>query len=130
VSPLVIATVLGAGALGALARYCVSLAVARRARHGVAPFPWAVLIVNVVGSAIGGALLGLAQAGAVSGELRLVLLTGFCGGLTTFSTLGVETVQLVIDGRARAATLSVAANLAAGLAAAAAGWAIVVLALP
>lgn len=126
-SALAIVVAIVAGALGALARFGVSVAAARRAaRRGLAgPFPWAVLVVNTVGSAIGGAVLGLAHAGVVTDELRLVLLAGFCGGLTTFSTFGVETVQLVIDGRARQATVSVAANVGVGLAAAAGAWAIV-----
>jgi CrcB protein len=117
VSPTVIAAVLLAGALGALARFGVSRALASRPR-----FPWAVLLVNVVGSAIGGVVLGLAEAGGLSPEWRLILLTGFCGGLTTFSTFSVETVQLVLDGRSRIALGSVAANLTLGIAAAAAGY--------
>ena len=115
---------LAAGAGGALLRYLVSVLAARRAaaRGDATPFPWAVLVVNVVGSAIGGAVLGLAQVGGVSADARLILLSGLCGGLTTFSTFGVETVQLVIDGRARAALVSVSANLVLGLAAATGGW--------
>lgn len=116
-SAAVIAAVLLAGALGALARYGVSRASASRG-----PFPWAVLVVNVVGSALGGAVLGLAVAGAVSPEWRLILLTGFCGGLTTFSTFSVETVQLVLDGKTRVAVGSVAANLVLGIGAAAIGY--------
>lgn len=116
-TPAVIVTVLLAGALGALARYGVSRALATRPR-----FPWAVLLVNVVGSTIGGIVLGLAEAGAVSPEWRLILLTGFCGGLTTFSTFSVETVQLVLDGRGRAAIVSVGANLVLGIAAATIGY--------
>lgn len=115
----VIAAVLIAGVLGALARYGVSRLFA--ARRG---FPWAVLVVNVVGSAVGGAVLGLAFAGAVSPEWRLILLTGFCGGLTTFSTFSVETVQLVLDGKTRVALGSVAANLVLGVTAAALGFAL------
>ncbi len=105
----VIAAVVVAGALGAVARYLVSRALAPKSR-----FPWAVLVVNVVGSALGGALLGLAEAGAVSADLRLILLTGFCGGLTTFSTFSVETIQLVLDGKGRTAAVSVVTNLALG----------------
>lgn len=115
---------LAAGGLGAIARYLVSVLAARRAaaRGADAPFPWAVLVVNVIGSAIGGAVLGLAQAGGLSADARLILLSGLCGGLTTFSTFGVETVQLVVDGRARTAVASVAANVVLGVAAAAGGW--------
>ena len=104
---IVVAVVL-AGALGAVIRYLVSRWLAT---------PFAVLVVNVVGSAIGGVLLA-----TTSGDLRLVLLTGFCGGLTTFSTFSVETVQLVLDGKSRVAVLSVVANLVLGIGAAALGY--------
>ena len=102
-----IALVLLAGAAGALLRFFTIRLV--RA-------PWAVLLVNVVGSFIGGLLIG-----ATTGDLRLILLTGFCGGLTTFSTFSVETVQLVMERRLRAAALSVALNLVLGIGAAALG---------
>jgi len=96
--------VLAAGAAGAAVRWCTSLVLRRAA------FPWAVLVVNVVGSAIAGAVTAVAPEG-----LQLVIVTGFCGGLTTFSTFSVETVQLVERGRIRTAAVSVAANLVAGI---------------
>ncbi len=102
---IVVATLL-AGALGAGLRFVTARAFGSRA-------VWAVLAVNVVGSALGGVLLGVA-----SGDIRLILLSGFCGGLTTFSTFGVETIQLVMDGKWRVAALSVAANLVLGVGAA------------
>lgn len=94
---------IAAGIVGAVIRFLVARAFGTRA-------VWAVLVVNVVGSAIGGAVLALA-----SGDVRLILLTGFCGGLTTFSTFGVETIQLVLGGKARTALLSVLANLVLGI---------------
>lgn len=97
-----------AGALGAVLRYGVGLLVRS---------PWAVLVVNVVGSFVGGVVVASA-----SGDARVILLTGLCGGLTTFSTLSVETVQLVLDGRARVAALSVGLNVALGLVAAGVGF--------
>lgn len=108
---LALAVVL-AGGVAATGRYGVSLLLAGRAG-------WGVLVVNVVGSAVGGVVLGLAERSAVSDDVRLVLLTGVCGGLTTFSTLGVETIQLVLAGRMRTAALSVGANLVLGVGAAA-----------
>jgi CrcB protein len=118
VSAAVIAAVLLAGAAGAVVRYLVS----RLAVHWSSgppsryrDFPWAVLIVNVVGSALGGVVLGLTEAGAVSADVRLILLTGFCGGLTTFSTFSVETIQLVLEGKGRTAAVSVVLNLALGI---------------
>jgi CrcB protein len=106
----VIALVLLAGAAGAVLRF-FTLRLVRA--------PWAVLVVNVAGSFIGGLLIG-----ATTGDVRLILLTGFCGGLTTFSTFSVETVQLVMERRVRTAMLSVAANLVLGIAAAAIGYAV------
>jgi len=119
-APVILAALV-AGAAGAVLRYLVTLGVGRRR----ARLPWAVLVVNVVGSGIGGAALALGQLGAIDEGLRLIVLGGFCGGLTTFSTLSVETVRLVLDGRRAAAVASVAANLALGVGAAAATWAAV-----
>ncbi|HWR84944.1 MAG TPA: CrcB family protein [Rhodoglobus sp.] len=107
---MIVAAAIAAGALGAAIRYGLSLLI--RA-------PWAVLVVNVVGSALGGVLLAVAP-----DDLRLVLLSGLGGGLTTFSTLSVETVQLAEEGRLRVAVLSAALNLILGVAAAGAGFAI------
>ncbi len=123
---IVLATVL-AGGCAAVVRYLVSVAFSRPSRpDGRAEFPWAVLVVNVVGSAIGGAALGLAASGGMDAGAQLILLTGVCGGLTTFSTLSVETVQLVVVGRWRAAAVSVAANLAAGTGSAVGAYALFV----
>ena len=118
---MIAAAVIVAGAIGALLRYLLS----RRLSDSRSPFPWAVLTVNVAGSAIGGLVLGLATAGALSSDLRLILLTGFCGGLTTFSTFSVESIQLVLDGKARYAVASVLLNLVLGIAAAALTFALV-----
>lgn len=107
-TPLVVALVLVAGALGSALRYLVGRAGAR------ASWPWPVLAVNVAGSLIAGV--------GIHSDLALVAVTGLAGGLTTFSTFSVETVQLASEGRWRAATSSVALNLVLGIAAATAGW--------
>lgn len=106
-----------AGAVAALVRWTLS--------RGIRA-PWAVLLVNVVGSGIGGAVLGLAQRGEISSDIRLVILGGLCGGLTTFSTWSVETIQLVHDGKWRVAALSVASNLVLGVGAAALAYVLTV----
>lgn len=113
-TPLIALAVIAAGAAAAVVRYLVSLAFA----HGPG-FPWAVLTANLAGSLIGGAVLGLAERAAVTSDLRIILLTGLCGGLTTFSTFSVETIGLVQAGKTRVALLSVAANLVLGVGAAA-----------
>lgn len=106
----VAATVIACGGVAALARYLVAVWFSRE--EG---FPWAVLTVNVIGSALAGAVLALAA--GLSDDIRLVLLSGVAGGLTTFSTFSVETVQLALGGRARVAALNVGLNLGAGTAA-------------
>jgi len=113
-----VAAALVAGAAGAALRYAVSLEAVRRK----ASLPWAVLIVNSAGSLVAGVAISLADA-LGDPSIRLVLLAGFAGGLTTFGTLTVESIQLVVDGKWRVAAGSVAANLAVGVLALVAGWA-------
>ena len=100
--------VLAAGAAGAVLRYLAGWAGARAA------WPWPVLLVNVVGSLVAGV--------GIHSGLAVIVVTGFAGGLTTFSTFSVETLQLALEGRRRAAVANVALNLALGLTAATVGW--------
>jgi fluoride exporter len=109
------AALVGGGAT--VVRYLVSRAYARRTG-----LPWAVFTVNVVGSAIGGVAVGLATTGVLSSDVRLLLVGGLAGGLTTFSTWSVETIQLVMEGKLRTALGSVILNIAIGLAAATGGY--------
>jgi fluoride exporter len=104
------------GAVGAPVRYVVDRLIQQRARG---PFPSGTLTVNLVGSAILGAMLGAGaphQAAVLAG-------TGFCGALTTFSTFGYETVRLLEDGSFLEAALNAAGSLALGLLAAAGAYA-------
>jgi CrcB protein len=95
------------GGLGALTRYLLSTWV-----HGLTgpAFPWGTLAVNGIGSFIIGLVMVLSvDRGAISPETRLLLTTGFCGGLTTFSTFSYETLALLRAeewGRAGANTLA------------------------
>ncbi|MBM7506095.1 fluoride efflux transporter CrcB [Agromyces aurantiacus] len=117
-TPLAVAALLVAGAIGAVIRYALSRAYPVRPGH----LPGGILIVNVVGSGVAGAVIGFAERAALADDLRLVLVTGFCGGLTTFSTWCVETIELADGGRWRAAILNVVVTLALGLGAAVAGY--------
>lgn len=81
------------GALGAMARYGVGLALVRPA----AAFPVGVLVVNVVGSALMGALfVWFGQRGLT--HLSPLVLTGFLGGFTTFSAFSLEAWTLIEKG--------------------------------
>ena len=108
------AALLLAGAIGAVIRYALSRAYPVRPGH----LPGGILVVNVVGSGVAGALIGFAERAVLAADLRLVLVTGFCGGLTTFSTWCVETIELADGGRWRAAILNVVVTLVLGLGAA------------
>jgi CrcB protein len=104
-----------AGAAGALCRYGIGTAV------GAVAFPWTTLSINLVGSFLLG-LLVRSGVGTLGTDVRIALGTGFLGAFTTFSTFSVEAMTLVRDGRPAAAGAYVAVSVAAGLAAAAAGY--------
>ncbi|MEU2336789.1 fluoride efflux transporter CrcB [Streptomyces sp. NPDC006654] len=112
--------VLGAAA-GAPLRYLTDRAV--QTRHD-SVFPWGTFVVNVAGCLILGLLTGAAAAGAASPHLQLLLGTGLCGALTTYSTFSYETLRLTETGAGLYAAANVVASLVAGLGAAFAGAAI------
>lgn len=120
-NPWVTAVLVAAGgAVGAPVRYLTDLFV--QSRH-TSQVPWGTFTVNVIGSLLLGLVAGGVSAGA-PGWLLTLLGTGLCGALTTFSTFGYETVRLVEEDAIVQAALYVAASLAVGLAACAAGFAL------
>lgn len=76
-----------------------------------ASFPWATFLVNIIGC---GLLAGVDWS-ALRQDVRMAAGTGFCGGLTTFSTFAVEAVVLADDGRAGMAAFYVGASVTVGL---------------
>ena len=105
------------GGIGALLRFHLDAAVQGRASGEL---PVGTLAVNVVGSLALGVLTGA----GVAGDALLLAGTAVIGSFTTFSTWMLETQRLAEDGDDRIALVNVALPLAAGLAAAAAGWAL------
>lgn len=98
--------VCGAGALGCGVRYLVGLWIGQRA------FPYATLIVNVVGSFLIALVLELSlRVASFPPNLRLALTTGFMGGLTTYSSFNYETTALASTGQSSRALLYVGATL-------------------
>jgi CrcB protein len=114
---LIVVAALVAGALGAVLRYGIT----RAFRESPARLPWAVLLANVLGCFVAGIVVAVSYF-EPHGALRLIALGGFAGGLTTFSTFSVETVQLALDGRWRTVIGSVLGNVLGGLAAFAVAW--------
>lgn len=116
--------VLGAGAIGAPARYVLDGYVQDRAGGA---FPWGTYVVNMAGSFLLGLLTGLALYHGLRGAPRAALATGFCGAFTTFSTFTFESVRLVEEGSLDEAVKNVGLSVVVGLAAAAAGIALAAL---
>jgi CrcB protein len=82
----------GCGGGGAAVRLVADAAVARRWRGEIA---LGTVLVNVVGSAVAGVVTGLFLRGHLDAHTRLLLVTGLCGGLTTWSTVTYETAKLL-----------------------------------
>jgi fluoride exporter len=105
-------------AVGAPLRYLTDLAVRARTDSIV---PWGTLIVNLVGSLVIGLVTGAVAAGAASQSAALLLGTGLCGALTTYSTFTYETLRLTEEGSRVVAVANVVMSVAVGLGAAFAG---------
>jgi len=98
-----------AGAVGTGVRYLVAQGASRALGAG---FPYGTLIVNLVGCFLIAAVAHLAIAGTlISPTLRVVLTTGFIGGLTTYSSFNFETTRLLQD-RTALGVLNFAATVA------------------
>ncbi|HEY0528680.1 MAG TPA: fluoride efflux transporter CrcB [Gemmatimonadaceae bacterium] len=94
------------GAIGSVARYIVGRAVQGLSGSG---FPIGTLAVNIVGCFLIGVFVRFLLNMQTSPELRALLVVGFCGGFTTFSTFSYEAVGLIEGGDyARAASYVVA----------------------
>ena len=110
------------GFIGAASRYGVLMGVSRLL--GQPTFPWGVLVVNVVGSLIIGALMGLAETRQLfSAEVRLFLFVGILGGFTTFSAVSNDTLVLLRNAAYLQAAANVLLTVTLGLAAVAIGYA-------
>ncbi|MEU1286555.1 fluoride efflux transporter CrcB [Kitasatospora sp. NPDC005856] len=110
--------VVAGAVVGAPLRYLTDRAV--QSRHD-SVFPWGTFTVNVAGCLILGLVTGAVAAGAASSEVQLLLGTGLCGALTTYSTFSYETLRLAETGAGRYALANAAGSVAAGLAAVYAG---------
>jgi CrcB protein len=71
-----------AGGLGAVLRFLLS--------HWAGKLPWGILAANILASCVVGLVLGSAD---TTGFLAAVVVTGLCGGLSTFSTFSAQTVE-------------------------------------
>ncbi len=108
------------GAAGAMARFGVAMAMSGAQRP---PTLWVTWLVNVAGCVLAGLLVGLADPETgVSERWRWLLIVGFCGGLTTFSAFGLETFDLLRQGKFTSAGVYVGGSVVCGVAGLAVGW--------
>src|SRR5437763_14945758 len=101
--------VVAGSVLGGVSRYLLSLLI-----QAVPGFPWATLFVNVTGSFIIGFYSTLSGPDGrlfASARQRQFVMTGFCGGYTTFSTFSLETFKLLQAGGEQAALANIAVSV-------------------
>jgi fluoride exporter len=100
------------GAVGSVARVLTSGFALRMLPAGL---PWGTVAVNVIGSFVFGVIVGLASnRGGVTANERALLLSGLLGGFTTFSAFSFDTVELVTQGFAGRALVSIVGQVVIG----------------
>ncbi len=98
------------GAVGSLARYMLSAA----AQPISGSLPWGTILINILGSFIIGLFGTLTLAHGrypVSENVRLLVMVGVCGGFTTFSSFGLQTLDLLRSGAMGRAAINIIASV-------------------
>ncbi len=99
------------GATGSVLRYGIGVLVGRLV---LSPFPWATLLINVLGSFIIGAFAALTGGEgrfSENDDLRVLVMVGLCGGFTTFSSFSLQTMVLLRAGDTMWALANVVASV-------------------
>jgi CrcB protein len=106
-------------AVGAPSRWLLDQAISSRNARA---FPLGTWTINITGSLLLGLIVSAATFGPATPAFVALAGTGFCGGFTTFSTFGFETIRLAEQGSTFEAGLNVVSSLTVGLVAATVGW--------
>lgn len=110
-----------AGGVGAASRYALDVLVTARIRSKA---PWGTWVVNVTGSLLAGLVVGSVAAGGLPPDVGWVLVGGFLGAYTTFSTAMVQVVQQAHAGLPRHAVVNLLGSAVTCVLAAACGLAL------
>ncbi len=101
------------GAIGSVMRYLLGVV---STHYFKGTFPIATFITNFLGCLIIGLLIGyFGKNNEINPQLKLLLITGFCGGFTTFSTFAAENVQLLENGNYGLLYANVAGSVVLGI---------------
>ncbi len=99
------------GGLGSICRYGIAKLLANQAYT----FPWATLLANILACIILGYLVAMNAKGLLKPSMQYLLMTGFCGGFSTFSTFAYENFALLENGMTNHAIGNIALSLLLGL---------------
>jgi len=99
--------VFAGGGLGSLCRYGIS----RLMLTFTPNFPTGTLIANILSCILLGYLFGVAIKAGISDPAKLLWMTGFCGGFSTFSTFSLETFALLESGQIGYGLLNIAGSI-------------------
>lgn len=101
------------GGIGSAFRYLTSVITEKYVQSS---FPWATFLVNVFGCLLIGILIGFFTKQQIeNSNLKLLFITGFCGGFTTFSAFALENIKLFQSGNSFLALLYIALSVLLGV---------------
>jgi len=110
------------GGIGSIARYLCQKWFNENYPH---PFPWGTFVINLIGCFLIGVFYAATEKSTVlSPQTRLLLIAGFCGGFTTFSTFAFENMNLLRSGDLLYFSVYIIASVVLGIAGVFAGIAI------
>ena len=100
------------GFIGSVLRYLLSAVIHNKF---ISAFPYGTLSVNIIGCFVIGLILALAEKGNINADYRIFLVTGMCGGFTTFSAFSAETLGLFRTGETIQGFVYIAASVVLGV---------------